>query len=360
VLHGWQDPADDQGVPTPLLIAAFSLLAAVPAGPGPRAIGHPMRTMGTTAQVVIVGGDSLATLPAARAAQRGLQRVDSLMSNWTQTSEVARINREAATATVTVEAQTAVVLDEAFAVGRATAGAMDITVEPLVRAWGFLGGPKRVPTEAEARAAAALVGWRHLAYDADRGTIRFDQPGVRIDLGGIAKGHGVDCAAESLLAHGVVNALVDVSGNMRAMGAPPGATHWRIGIRDPRDRVRSLGRVALSGRAIATSANYEQFVAQDGRRYGHILDPRSGRPAEGLLAVTVIASTAMAADAWDTGLFVLGSAEARRIAADRTDLDVMIIEPGTAGRDVLWVERSLSEHFVLDAAASGLVEVRWF
>lgn len=345
---------------TPALLASWTLLVAAPGAPPSRSFAHPIRTMGTMAQVLIVGKDSLATVGPVEAARRALGRVDSLMSNWTQTSEVARINREAATATVTVEPQVAAVLAEAVSVGRATQGAMDITVEPLVRAWGFIGGPKRVPTPAEASAAADLIGWHHLSYDREQHTLRFDRPGVRIDLGGIAKGHGVDCAAESLLAHGVRDALVDVSGNMRALGAPAGAAHWRIGIRDPRDRVKSLGRVALSGRAIATSANYEQFVAQDGRRYGHILDPRTGRPADGMLAVTVIAPTAMAADAWDTGLFVLGPQEARRIATERSDLDVILIEPGTAGRDLMWVERSLRGVFVPDAAAAAHVEVRWF
>lgn len=342
------------------LIAAASLLAATTSPPPLRSFTHSIRTMGTYARVVLVDGDTLATVAPARAAHRALQRVDSLMSNWTQTSEVARINREAADRPVSLDPQVERVIRAALDVGRATGGAMDITVEPLVRAWGFIGGPKRVPSEAEAAAAAALIGAHHLEHDSLRHTIRFMRQGVRVDLGGIAKGYGVDCAAERLLASGVENGLVDVSGNMRALGKPHGAEHWRIGIRDPRDRVPSLGRIALSGRAIATSANYEQFVAQDGRRYGHILDPRSGRPAEGLLAVTVVAATAMEADAWDTGLFVLGGLEARRLASERADIDVMLVEPGQHGIDILWIERTLRDAFVLDPAAQRLVRVRWF
>lgn len=344
---------------TALLLPVLLLALAMAPSP-PRSVVHTMRTMGTYAQVMVVSSDSLATIEPARSAHRALQRVDSLMSNWTDVSEVARINREAATHAVLVEPQVSRVIATAVLVGRLSEGAFDITVEPLVRAWGFLGGPKRVPSEAEARAAAELIGPRRLAFDPVAHTIRFAKPGVRIDLGGIAKGYAVDCAAESLLAHGVRDALVDVSGNMRALGAPAGAPSWRIGVRDPRDRVPSLGRVSLSGGAIATSGKYEQFVAQDGRTYGHILDPRTGRPAEGLIAVTVLAPSAMLADAWGTALFVLGLDEARRVAASDPGLDAILVEPGASGRDTLWIERSLESVFQLDPAAERFVHVRWF
>src|SRR6185436_20153902 len=120
-------------------------------------------------------------------------------------------------------------------------------------------------------------------------------------------------AAESLKAHGVTDALVDLTGNMAALGSPPGSPQWRIGIRDPRDRMTHFARLRLSGgEAISTSGKYEQFVAANGKTYGHIMDPRTGRPAEGLISVTVVAPSALEADAWDTPLFVLGAATARR------------------------------------------------
>ncbi len=336
------------------------MLAGLSSPPAPRSVTHSIRTMGTYATIAIVSTDSLETLAPARSATLALTQVDSLMSNWTETSEVARINRLAANGRVIVQPQVNRVLAAAVRIGGESQGAFDITVEPLVRAWGFLGGVKRVPSEAEVVAARALIGPARFDHHVRSGTIEFDRAGVRIDLGGIAKGHAVDCAAESLIAHGVRAALVDVSGNMRAMGSPPGAPHWRIGLRDPRNRTPSLGRLALSDRAIATSGKYEQFVAQDGRTYGHILDPRSGRPASGLIAVTVIAEQAMEADAWGTALFVLGGSEARRVAATRRDLDVILIEAGADGVDTLWVESILRDAFELDPAAQGLVRVRYF
>jgi thiamine biosynthesis lipoprotein len=143
------------------------------------------------------------------------------------------------------------------------------------------------------------------------------------------------------------------------MGAPPGADHWRIGVRDPRDRVPYFARVALRDRAIATSGKYEQFVAANGETYGHILDPRTGRPAAGLISVTVVARTAMDADAWDTPLFVLGLEAAKRKAIERRDIDVVLVAPGD-GIDTVWVERSLERSFAIEPSAARLFRVEWF
>jgi thiamine biosynthesis lipoprotein len=196
-------------------------------------------------------------------------------------------------------------------------------------------------------------------FDRASRTVRFENPTVKIDLGGIAKGYAVDVAAETLLARGVTDALVDLSGNMVALGSPPGASEWRIGIRDPRDRVTHFARLGLRQGAISTSGQYEQFVAADGRAYGHILDPRTGRPAAGLISVTVVAKTALQCDAWDTPLFVLGPERARAKAKDRNDIDVVLVTPGE-GVDTVWVERALEDRFVLEPGARALFRVRFF
>ncbi|NOT34269.1 MAG: FAD:protein FMN transferase [Candidatus Eisenbacteria bacterium] len=342
-------------------LALASLAApALTQPPETRSVAYRTRTMGTYAQVVIVTGDSVATAAIAVEAQAALMRVDSLMSNWTQTSEVARINRVAARETTQVEPEVARVLDMALRCWREGERTFDITVEPLVRAWGFIGGPKRVPSDEAVRTAFASVGSQRLEWDSTRRTLHFSQPGVKIDLGGIAKGYGVDAAAARLSARGVVNALVDLSGNMFALGAPPGAESWRIGVRDPRDRVPSLGRVPLTGRGIATSGKYEQFVAANGKTYGHIIDPRDGQPADGVIAVTVLAPTAMEADAWGKVFFVLGPRDAKRKARERTDLDVMFVSPGRAAPDTLWIESTLQNRFVLEPSARGLIVVEYF
>jgi thiamine biosynthesis lipoprotein len=316
--------------------------------------------MGTYGSVTLVTADSAASAPLADLALSVFGRVDSLMSNWTTTSEVARINREAARAPVVVEPEVAGVIRASLTCWRESEGAFDITVEPVVRLWGFLGGPKRVPTQAEITATLGRVGARHVRFDPATRTIRFDRDGVKIDLGGIAKGYAVQVAADSLRAHGVRNALVDVSGNMYALGHPPGADAWRIGIRDPRDRVPFFASVALSERGISTSGQYEQFIAANGRTYGHILNPRTGWPADGLIAVTLVSPSAYTCDTWDTPLFVLGPREARRVAKQHADLAAVFVEPGRSGRDTVWVEQDLRGRIQFEPSADSLFVVKYF
>lgn len=332
-----------------------------PSGAAPRSVAYPTRTMGTYANVVIVTRDSAAADPAARHAHAVFRQVDSLMSNWTTTSEVARINRVAADAPTTVEPQVSHVIEASLDLWRASGGVFDITVEPLVRLWGFLGGPKRVPTEDEVKTCSELVGAQRVHFDPEARTIAFEKPGMKIDLGGIAKGYAVDEAAKSLAADGIQSALVDLTGNMRTIGSPPDADQWRIGIRDPRDRLPWFARLRLDpGQAISTSGKYEQFVAKDGRTYGHIIDPRTGWPAEGLISVTIVARTALDCDAWDTPLFVLGPTEARRKAKEREDVAAVLVEPGADGIDIVWVEKSLRDRFVLESQARTMFRVEYF
>jgi thiamine biosynthesis lipoprotein len=191
-----------------------------------------------------------------------------------------------------------------------------------------------------------------------RRTIAFDDEETRIDLGGIAKGYAVDVAARALQDAGVTDALVDLTGNMKAIGTPPDADRWRIGIRDPRDRMPYFARISLlPGEAISTSGKYEQFVAKDGRTYGHIMDPRTGHPAEGLISVTVISRSAFTCDAWDTPLFVLGAATACRKAKAHTDFAAVMVSPGAAGVDTVWVESSLADRFALEPEAAAKFRV---
>ena len=341
-----------------LLFTIAAALAAAPAQ-SPRAVTWTTRAMGTYFNVTLVTPDSAGSAALAARAQARFRRVDSLMTNWTQTSEVARINREGWPGPTTVEPEVARVIGEAMRTWEWSDHTYDITVEPLVRAWGFLGGHPHVPTAAAADSAWALVGAQHLAFDEGARALQFGRAGMKIDLGGIAKGYGVDAAARVLQDAGVTNALVNVSGNMLALGHSASGGAWRIGIRDPRDRMAYFAHLTLSGEGISTSGKYEQFVEADGRTYGHILDPRSGRPAEGLLSVTVVGPSALTCDAVDTPLFVLGLAEARRKAIADTSIAVVLVAPGR-GVDTVWVESALRSRFVLEPEARGVFEVRTF
>ncbi|MCI0452270.1 MAG: FAD:protein FMN transferase [Candidatus Latescibacteria bacterium] len=347
-----------------MILHLFLATAAVAASAAPiapsRAIPFRTQTMGTWATVTLVTADSSAVADLAYRGLLELHRVDSLMSNWTQTSEVARINRNAGTRDVNVHFEVALVLAEAARVTRDTGGAMDITVEPLVRLWGFLGGKKRIPTQDEITRTLASVGPDKVRFDAARRSIRFATPGTKIDLGGIAKGYGVDCVASILREAGAKDALIDLSGNMVALGNAPDKGGWSVGVRDPSGQHPYLGTIRLHDEAISTSGNYEQFVDADGKRYGHIIDPRTGWPAEGLVSVTVVAAHAVQCDAWDTGLFVLGSEKARALAKSREDISIVVVEPRSGGGYVVWVEESLRSRFKIESEVVSTLTLRYF
>lgn len=339
------------------------LLAPLLAAGGPVRVGEDitarftMRSMGTTATLTLAGPDSSALAPLAARALRNFERVDSLMSNWTATSEVARLNRALADATpydaLAVQPETGRVLGAALHIAAASGGAFDPTVEPLVRLWGFLGGRPARPDSAAIDAVLPRVGHRALAWDAPRRVLQPARAGLQIDLGGIAKGYAVDCVRDSLMRMGVTDALIDLSGNIAQLGSPPGREHWRLGLRDPAKPDATLGTLTLTRSAVATSGDYEQFVAADGRRYGHILDPRTGWPVDSLASVTVVMDSAMEADAWATALCVMGPAAARRLAAARDDMDVILVERRENGPDLLWVESSFAGRFTMHSGETS-------
>ena len=346
-----------------ILLACLAANAATPARAGDvveRPVVFRTQTMGTWASLTILTADSSAVADAAYEALVVFHRVDSLMSNWTDRSDVARINRTAGSRAVRVHPEVADVVGFAQRVARESNGAFDITIEPLVRLWGFIGGPPRVPSPTDIEAALSHVGADKLVFDASEQTVRFTDPAVAIDLGGIAKGFGVDAASAVLRGRNVENALLDLSGNMVALGHGPSGAHWVVGIRDPAGRHDYVARVRLSGRAVATSGDYEQFVAADGTRYGHILDPRTGWSARGLQSVTVVAPDAMTADAWATALFVLGPEKARAIAAAREDLGVVLVEPSSGEKTPVWIENTLREDVALPPAILPSLDIHYF
>jgi thiamine biosynthesis lipoprotein len=330
----------------------------------PRSVTFRTRTMGTVAALTLVTADSASVADLAYGALLSLHHTDSLLTNWTETSEVARINRRAGRETVTLDAEANRVLTVAAAVGAASSGAFDITVEPLVRLWGFLDGTPAVPEPAAITTALTPVGWSRLQHDAAAGTLKFLHPATRIDLGGVAKGYGVDRVAEILRDAGVANALIDLSGNMVALGAAPGKPGWTLGIMDPADRDAYLARLSLRDAAVATSGNYLQYVMQSTDRgtirYGHILDPRTGWPAAGMASATVVAPDAATADAWATAFIVLDARQARALAQAHPELHVVLVEPAMADLQVIWVEEALRDDFTLPEDRLHATQVRYF
>ena len=284
--------------------------------------------MGTEFNVkVVAAADGVPTEEAVAAAVRdSIDAVDRAMSTYRPDSELSRFNRHG-TDPFPASDELLEVVSEALRVSTLSGGAFDVTVGPLVDAWGF--GPTPVaspPDEVEIAALLAATGSEHLVIDPDRGTLRKLRPGLRCDLSAIAKGYAVDRVAERLAGMGLTRFMVEIGGEVRTSGRTAAGGVWRIGVERP-DPARRLvwTAVPLADRAMATSGDYRNYVERDGVRISHTIDPRRGRPISHRLAsVSVIHPSCMTADALATALDVLGPDEARTLA-EREGLAVLLL-----------------------------------
>ena len=267
-------------------------------------------TMGTSWSVLI----NAQTLPLPRQQLKLqfdaiLNRVNGEMSTYLPESELSQINNLNSAAPIPVSPSLMQVLQAAREVSRATQGAFDVTVAPLINLWGF--GPEQdftVPKEEQIDAALRLVGYEQLRLNPAALTLEKARGGISIELSAIAKGHGVDQVADYLDSLQLDDYLVEIGGEIRARGVNRERVPWQIGIEQPVAGQRTVRRIIrLDNMAMATSGDYRNFFEQDGIRYSHTIDPRTGRPvSHSLVSMTVLHSSAMLADAWATGLLVLG------------------------------------------------------
>ena len=299
-------------VGTPTLLCSLGVPGSVPA------VAHYRGShvsMGTTYRIQLYGAGREDLPLVAESAFDEVDRIDRLMSVYKRNSAVSFINRRAGREPVVVEPELFDFLQRCLAFSRQSQGAFDVTVQPLMRAWGFFGGQGRLPPETELRRALQRVGYRKLSLDPDRRTVRFSRDGMALDLGGIAKGYAVDRVVSLLREYRIESALVSAGGStVFGLGAPPGKTAWTVRVRDPafpRDPQRSALTVPLENQCLSISGSYENSFSFEGVTYSHIMDPRSGRPVQGLLSVAVVAGTGTEGDALDNALFVMGPKKAQ-------------------------------------------------
>ena len=236
-----------------------------------------------------------------------VDRIDRLMSNYKSDSPLSRINREAARHPVAVDHELFDFIVESMRYLHDSDGAFDITVGPLMKAWGFFGGDGRVPSDDELAAARRHVGASHVTLDPAEKTISFDRAGVALDLGGIAKGYAVDRVVDLLRRARIPAALVSAGGStVYGLGAPPDRDAWEVAVQDPIDATRVASTVRLKDRALSIAGRSEKSFEAGGTVYSHIMDPRTGRPVQGVLSVAVLTARGTAGDALDDAFFVMG------------------------------------------------------
>lgn len=280
-----------------------------------------------------------AAAAAVEAASDEIGRLDRLLSTYRPDSELSKVNQKASHGWVAVGTETRSLVERALEVARKSEGAFDPTVGPVVKLWGFKHLDYRFPYEQEIRTAKSRVGYSDVEVDPARG-IRFKRSGLELDLGAIAKGYAVDRAVSVLRARGMTSIRVDAGGNQHVWGPPLEGERWVLGIRHPRRDGDVLGVTAGTGGGVSTSGDAERGFWKDGVRYGHVIDPRTGYPAQGVLSVTVWARDAETADALSTALYVMGPEKGMRHLA------------AYAGAEALWVTAgSEPGHFAIQRSA---------
>ncbi|MDO4288041.1 MAG: FAD:protein FMN transferase [Eubacterium sp.] len=243
-----------------------------------------------------------------------LRRLDGMLSAYDEGSEISAVNRAAGQTPVAVSAETLAVVQQGLAYGEKTGGAFDITIGPLADLWN-IGENTTVPEAPAIEAARALVDYRQVTVDAENSTIYLKTPGMKLNLGAVAKGYIGQKLKDFLVERGVQHGIINLGGNVVLIGDKTDGQPFNVGVEDPDDTQSTVGVLGLSDCAAVTSGDYQRyFIGEDGRRYHHILDPRTGYPAaSGLRQVTIVAQDSTEADILSTACFILGLEEGQRL-----------------------------------------------
>lgn len=292
------------------------------------------KTMGTFWRVSVINLDKAKASALGQKVQAQLDADDRLLSTWKNDSALMRFNHSTSTTPWPVSEAMADIVTESLRIGAKTDGAMDITVGPLVNLWGF--GPDKqpvkTPTQAQINAAKARTGLKHLRVinQSGRQYLHKDLPDLYVDLSTVGEGYAADHLARLMEQEGISRYLVSVGGALVSRGMNAEGQPWRVAIQKPTDRENAVQAIVdINGHGISTSGSYRNYYELDGKRISHVIDPVSGAPIQHrLVSVTVIATTALEADGWDTGLMVLGPEKAKEVVRQQGLAVYMIVKEG--------------------------------
>jgi thiamine biosynthesis lipoprotein len=252
-----------------------------------------------------------------------MHRIDRAMSPHKADSELSRINREAGRRAVRLSAEMAALIDRAIEFSRWSDGAFDISYASVGQLYDYRAGI--APDDATVAQARVAIGWQQLLLDRAAGTLRFGQPGMRIDLGGFAKGHAVDRSIAILRERGIAHAMVSAGGDSHLLGDHRGRP-WMIAVRDPRREGGAAAVLPLQDVAVSTSGDYERFFVKDGVRHHHLIDPRTGRSASGVRSVTIVAEDGLTSEALSKTVFVLGRERGLALIDSLPGVDAVVVD----------------------------------
>lgn len=314
----------------------------------PHVFARSYHAMGTDVVLTAYTADDSHTDQAFAAALEEIRRIERLMTDWEwpgqPPSDVLRVNAAAGREAVRVSAETVEVIAKSLDMSRRSGGAFDITYAAMRGLWKFDEDmEKRLPDPAEIARRRRLINWRDVILDVRARTVKLRRPGMRIGLGGIAKGYAVDRAAAVLRAHGIADFMVQAGGDLYVSGQK-GAANWMVGVRDPRGGVRDvIARMPIKNQAFSTAGDYERAFVLGGKRYHHIIDPKTGYPAQASRGVTILAPSAFLADALDDAVFILGPKKGIALCAAFPDTATVVVD----AHNKVWMSPALQGKLVL-------------
>ena len=283
--------------------------------------------MGTSIGVELWADEQGAGEAAITAVMDEMRRIDRTMSPHKEDSELSQINRDAGSKPVAVSVEMARLIVRAAEFSELSGGAFDITYAAVGQLYDYRNRVR--PSDAELAAARAAVGWRHLVLDSQARTVRFAKPGMRIDLGGFAKGHAVDNATAILRRRGIAHAMVSAGGDSRVIGDRRGRP-WSIGVRDPRRPGHVAAMLPLEDVSISTSGDYERYFDADGTRFHHLIDPTTGKSPRGIQSVTILADDGLTSEALSKIVFVLGVERGMALVESQSGVDAVVVDAAGA------------------------------
>ncbi len=265
-----------------------------------------VKLMGSRFDITIVAGDSLSAEQNIDTVIAEVTRIENLISDWKPDTQISRVNQNAGIAPVPVDTEVFALTERALHFSKITSGAFDISFAAMDRIWKFDGSMTRMPSPEAVRKSVEKVGYQNIVLDRERSTIFLRHKGMKIGFGALGEGYAADRCRQMMLARGIKAGIVNGSGDMSTWGKQPDGHDWTIGITNPLHNDTIFAIVPLRQAAVVTSGSYEKFVVFNGRRYAHIINPRTGYPATGVSSVTVFGPSAETANGFSTSLMVLG------------------------------------------------------
>lgn len=266
-----------------------------------------LKLMGSRYDITVVAtnkeqGDNYINL-----AVNEIKRIEKIISSWDKNSQTSLINKNAGIKPVKVDLELINLIERSLAISKLTEGAFDISYASMDKIWKFDGSMKEMPSKEKIKASVAKVGYQNIIIDKKNQTVFLKQKGMKIGFGAIGKGYSADMAKALLISKGVKAGIINASGDMNTWGKQPNGQDWEVAITNPLNKNVSFGVFPISNRAVVTSGDYEKFVIFNNVRYTHIINPKTGYPASGIISATVFAPKAELADALATSIFIMGS-----------------------------------------------------